>query len=100
MKPLCLVLLFFTACSRHNNLLLGRVENTVGGHQVVVTDCYRTTVPEPKQIQGSEWRYTPCRDADIVIKGEELRVNGHAYGRLKPTDGVLVDHGEVSIVRN
>ena len=41
----------------------------------------------------------PCRDADVWIRGEELTVNGKSYGRLNPGDGVLVDHGAVSIQR-
>jgi hypothetical protein len=83
----------------HNNLLLGRVEATVAGHKVVVTDCYRTQVDPPRQINSAEWRFTPCRDADVLIKGEELNVNGQSYGHLNPSDSVLVDHGVVSVQR-
>jgi len=93
----------FIACSRKNNLLMGRVEALVGSHTVVVTDCYRTRVPQPQRQSGEAgdavWRYTPCRDADIWIRGGQLSVNGKDYGRLNPTDGVLVDHGVVSIER-
>ena len=39
--------LLLGGCSRSNNLLLGRVEAVVAGHTVVVTDCYRTRVPQP-----------------------------------------------------
>ncbi len=39
--------LLIGGCSRSNNLLLGRVEAVVAGHTVVVTDCYRTSVPAP-----------------------------------------------------
>ncbi|MDP9120825.1 MAG: hypothetical protein M3O15_05550 [Acidobacteriota bacterium] len=91
------------ACSRSNNLLLGRVEAGVGGHRVVVTDCYRTSVPPPRdEGAGADrpaWRFMPCRDADVLIRGEELLVNGRSYGRLGPHDAVLVDHGRVSIDR-
>jgi len=100
MKPLLVGLsalgLAVTGCSRSNNLLLGRVEATVTGHTVVVTDCYRTTVPPPQQREGAAY-FKPCRDADVQIKGEELIVNGRSYGHLNPRDGVLVDHGIVSI---
>jgi hypothetical protein len=91
-----LALLF--GCSRSNNLLLGRVETTVGGHQVVVTDCYRTSVPPPVKIEGG-WQWTPCRDADIHIRKGELEVNGRAYGKIGERDGVVVDHGVVSVDR-
>ncbi len=90
------------ACSHSNNLLLGRVESPVDGHTVVVTDCYRTSVPPPYQFQDlgqPAYRFTPCRDADVLIRGEELTVNGQSYGKLNPGDDVLVDHGVVKIGR-
>jgi hypothetical protein len=93
----------FAACGRSNNVLLGRVEAQVGGHTVVVTDCYRTGVPAPQKIEATAdgereaYRFTPCRDADILIRGEELSVNGKRYGRLRPGDSVTVDHGKVLI---
>src|SRR5438874_1626463 len=99
---LCAALLLFTTCSRSNNLLLGRVEAEVGGHTVVVTDCYRTSVPAPQHLDNAGkavFRFMPCKDADIWIRGDELTVNGRNYGRLSPSDGVLVDHGVVSIDR-
>lgn len=83
-------------CSRSNNLLLGRVEATVAGHPVVVTDCYRTSVPPP-QAQADGARFTPCRDADVLIRAEQLTVNGRLYGPLVPGARVVVDHGRVSI---
>jgi hypothetical protein len=95
---LCIAAL--ASCSKSNNLLLGRVEANVGGHEVVVTDCYRTSVPPPQRTEDlsrPSWRFTPCRDADVLIRGEELVVNGQSYGRLKPTDSVLVDHSVVKI---
>lgn len=76
----------------HNNLFLGRVEDKVAGRKVVVTDCYRTTVPTP---DAEQW--TPCKDADVKIHAGELVVNGQSYGQIGPHDEVLVDHGKVSI---
>jgi hypothetical protein len=96
---LCAAALSLFGCSRQNNLLLGRVESTVGAHTVVVTDCYRTSAPGPQQVDATAYHYMPCRDADVWIRGEELTVNGKGYGRLNPGDGVLVDHGVVSIDR-
>jgi hypothetical protein len=83
-------------CSKSNNLLLGRVEATVAGHTVVVTDCYRTSVPPP-QAEPTGARFTPCRDADVLIRAEQLTVNGTPYGPLVPGARVIVDHGRVSI---
>ena len=94
---LLFALLLLSACSRSNNLLLGRVQAQVGSHTVVVTDCYRTSVPPPQKL-GAVYRFTPCRDADVLIRGDELLVNGQSYGRLNSADAVLVDHGVVSIV--
>jgi hypothetical protein len=97
--------IWFLPCSRSNNLLLGRIEATVGSHTVVVTDCYRTSVPPPQKLEDSAggqttYQFKPCRDADVVIRGEELVVNGKAYGRLHPGDMVTVDHGKVLINDN
>ena len=97
--PLCVFALLLPGCSRHNNLLLGRVESSIGTHTMVVTDCYRISPPGPQRVEGASYHYMPCRDADVWIRGEELTVNGKSYGRLNPGDAVLVDHGVVSIER-
>lgn len=98
------LIVFAVACSRNNNLLLGRVEARVGSHTVVVTDCYRTSVPNPQRLPDeggiSVWRYMPCKDAEVVIRGDQLTVNGREYGKIADADGVLVDHGVVSIQHN
>jgi hypothetical protein len=96
------VLTSLFACSRSNNVLLGRVEAKVGDHMVAVTDCYRTSAPSPQRLANSTdgkpvYRFTPCRDADVVIRGEELIVNGNSYGQLAQGDVVIVDHGKVLI---
>ena len=88
--------LLVMGCSRSNNLLFGRVEAVVAGHTVVVTDCYRTTVPPPVQEPNGA-TFTPCRDAVVVIHNEQLTVNGTSYGPLGRDAKVLVDHGRVSI---
>ena len=98
LRPCCLsAMCLLASCSRSNNLFLGRVEATVGTHKVVVTDCYRTSVPPPVKLEDAAWRFTPCRDADVVIRNDDLVVNGQEYGHLKPTDSVLVDHSVVSV---
>ena len=93
--------LTLAGCSSSNNLFLGRVEAKVGTHEVVVTDCYRTSVPPPQKLEntaaGQEvYRFMPCQDADVSIRGDELTVNGKPYGRLNTNASVLVDHGVVS----
>jgi hypothetical protein len=94
-----LALVGTSSCSQSNKLLFGQVQATVGAHTVVVTDCYRTTVPSP-QKSGDDYRFTPCRDADVVIHDETLSVNGQSYGHLSPSDSILVDHGVVSVSRH
>jgi hypothetical protein len=52
---------------------------------VVVTDCYRTSVTPPEKVVGpneQSYRFMPCRDADVVIRNDELIVNGNSYGLL------------------
>ncbi|MEP6916711.1 MAG: hypothetical protein ABJC89_13755 [Acidobacteriota bacterium] len=83
-------------CTRSNNLLLGRVEAVVAGHTVVVTDCYRASVPQPvAKSDGAS--FTPCRDAVVVIRAGKLSVNGKSYGPIGENATVLVDHGRVSV---
>lgn len=95
---LCFALVFSSACTTSNNLLLGRVEARAGTHPIVVTDCYRFSVDPPAQEGETGYRFTPCKDADILIRDERLMVNGQSYGPMKPGDGVLVDHSVVSIL--
>ena len=96
------VALSFSACSKSNNVLLGRVEARLGTHTIVVTDCYRASVPPPQSLKDSAdssllYRFEPCADADVVIRDERLTVNGSAYERLAPGDTVIVDHGQVLV---
>ena len=67
-----------------------------GTHTVVVTDCYRTRVPDPV-AEPSGATFAPCRDAVVAIRNEQLTVNGTSYGPLARTARVVVDHGRVSI---
>ena len=97
---LALLALLTSACTRENNVLFGRVESAVGTHTVVVTDCYRTSVTPPEKVGGpseQSYHFRPCRDADVLIRNDELIVNGSSYGLLKHADAVTVDHGEVLI---
>src|SRR2546426_12373172 len=91
-------------CSGAVNLLKGRVEADVAGHHMVVTDCYRTSPPSPERLADEGglpvYRYAPCRDAVVMLRGAELVVNDRNYGALGVGDEGLVDHGEVSINRN
>jgi hypothetical protein len=89
-------------CSKSNNVLLGRIESRIGTHTVIVTDCYRTSVPSPQTIVDSTdgsiiVHFKPCMDAEIIIHNEQLFVNGISYEKLTPGDTVVLDHGRVLI---
>ena len=90
-----------SSCSKSNNLLLGRVEARVGSHVVIVTDCYRTTVPPPELLKDSAdtpfYHFVPCVDADVIIRGDQLLVNGRSFGPINAGDTVTVDHGKVLV---
>ncbi len=100
---ICALTALSSACSRSNNLVLGEVQAKVGSHEVRVTDCYRTSVAPPEETKGADgkvsFRFTPCRDADILIQDEQVMVNGVSYGHVDADDAILVDHGKVSINR-
>lgn len=91
----------FGACNKSNNVLLGRVEEKLGTHVVIVTDCYKTTVPPAQLLKSASdkpfYRFTPCLDADVLIDGDQLIVNGRSYGTIHQTDTILVDHGKVLV---
>lgn len=99
---LCALLL--TTCGGAHNLLEGRVEANVAGHEVVVTDCYRIHAPIQywSDLSGgpdgsATWRFAPCRDAVVLIQGNQLTVNDVPYGAIAPGDSIVVDHGMVYV---
>jgi hypothetical protein len=88
--------LALAACTNGNNPLLGRVENEVARHRVVVLGCVTSNPPEPRSTDdGGSW--APCKDASVAIQGTALFVNGEGYGELHDGDSVLVDHGKVTV---
>jgi hypothetical protein len=86
------------ACSHDNNVLMGRVETTMGGHRVMVTDCYQFFgTPKIEKLGEGYYRYAPCKGSMVVIRGDTLFVNGAEHGTLEAGDSVTVDHGTVRI---
>ncbi len=85
-----------SGCSASNNPLLGHVSAEVGGHEVVVTNCYRMFVPDVQPSDGGQ-RFKPCKEADVTIKGDMVFVNGESYGHLSSGDRVLVEDGRAKI---
>ena len=98
---LCAVFVLQGCNATTHNELFGVEEATINGHTVVVTDCYRIGKQTAETIEDASkrsiHRFAPCRDADVLIKYEELIVNGKSYGMLNRGDRVTVDHGKVLI---
>jgi len=92
-----------SACGGLADLIQGRIESDVAGHHVIVTDCYRTRPPKSERLPDENglpvYRYAPCKDAVVMLRGAELQVNDVAYGALGAGDEIVVDHGRVSINR-
>jgi hypothetical protein len=89
-------------CGRAADNVLGRGEATVAGQRIVGTAIYRLHVSAPEALpplaDGAKvYHFTPCRDADILIRGNALIVNQREIGPLHAGDEVIVDHGKVSV---
>ena len=92
------VLLTLAACSRSDNVLLGRVETEINGHRIAVADCYQFFgIPEAKKLGEGSYEYSPCKGTVVALQGDELFVNGTSYGNLAADDSVTVNHGKVLI---
>ena len=97
---LCALLL--NTCGASENLLMGVTQAEVAGRLVVVTDCHRLVAPEAHRLEdlpdgSAVWLYAPCRDAVVLIQGDQLVVNNLPYGATAAGDVILVDHGEVYV---
>ena len=82
--------------------LFGLVSTRINQHRVVVTDCHRLDAPGPEQVGSAEdgspaYRFAPCGEAEILIVGDQLSVNGIAYGQIAPRATVVVSRGVVLV---
>ena len=97
----CALVLFQSCNATTHNEIFGVEEATVNGHTIEVTDCYRWGKQQLQTIEDapgkSIHRFNPCRDADILIKYEELIVNGKSYGMLNKGDRITLDHHKLFI---
>ncbi len=97
----CSMLLLQSCNTTIHDEVFGVEQATINGHTIVVTDCYRLGKQQPQTIEDapgkSIHRFTPCRDVDILLKYEELIVNGTSYGVLNKGDRVTLDHHKVLI---
>lgn len=101
----CLVFTLFPACnSSQQNALLGKQQATIGGHTIVVTDCYRTDKAQAETVIDDKgatvYRFAPCKDANIEIRNEQLIVNGKSYGQIKAGVSVTLDHHQLLVNRD
>ena len=92
-----ITLCILAGCGRGNHLFFGEVEAQAGPFHILVTDCYRTAFDPPVQEAGPTYRFAPCKDAQVLIRRNELLVNGRSYGQIRPGATVVVDHGAVSV---
>ncbi len=94
-------MLFFQGCNASmKNRVLGRAWTYVGGHEVVIAPCYWPyTKPDENARDASPetTRKFTCGNTEVVIKNEELFVNGKAHGTLHKGDAIAVENGRLRI---
>jgi hypothetical protein len=78
-------------------------ETDLGNHHLSVTpDCQTASTHSEahtdeqgrKEILFYEYK---CGDTTVLIRGNDLTVNGNAYGSLKEGDAITVNDGGVTI---
>lgn len=94
--------LLFSLFAPSPNAWPGRIDAQVGGHRVVVTECYREQTPIVEQLEPTAegeaaFRFAPCADAVIMLEGDQLTVNGIDYGSVRPGDTIVVHRGRVIV---
>jgi hypothetical protein len=95
------LLLLSQGCS-YQEALRGKHENQVGSHQVVVMKpcglfTENSTIIE--NIPGrTKYEYI-CGETNVsmVLKDNELSVNGQSYGTINEGDSITFDHGKVLV---
>lgn len=101
----CLVFTLFPACnSSQQNALLGKQQATVGGHTIVVNDCYRTDKAQAEIVIDDKgatvFRFAPCKDSVIEIRNQQLTINGKSYGQIEAGASVTLDHHQLLVNRD
>lgn len=83
--------------------LLNRDNSVLGSHPVTITPCgwkledKFAGVVKNEQTGKTYYKYT-CGETALIIKDEELVVNGKSYGKLlRDTDSVKVDGSRVLV---
>lgn len=94
--------LLFSIVAGPNSPLFGRVIAQVDDHTVVVWDCHTMRTPVVQELADTPagedvFRFAPCRNAEVVVEGDRLFVNGTLYGRLSPRSVVAVERHSVIV---
>jgi len=72
-------------------------ETDMGSHHVVVMPGSTFTHSSSSSGGGGARYEYSCGDVTVQIHNEELIVNNAKYGKLKPGDNILIDHGQVFV---
>jgi hypothetical protein len=102
MFSLCVgAMLVFQGCNASmKNRVLGRSWTYMGGHEVVIAPCYWPSRKSAGNITdatpNATYQFT-CGQTEVVIKNEELFVNGKSYGVLHKGERVGVERGLIRI---
>ena len=85
------------SCSVRVNTTNPKSETDMGSHHVVVQPGNGFT-SSSSTVSGDDAEYEfTSGDVTVVIRNEELIVNGKSYGMLNPGEDVLIDHGKVIV---
>lgn len=97
---ICLLSMIFSGCL---TITTAPRETDLGAHHVSVRpNCQdasthseaHTDENGKKEILSYEYK---CGDTTVLIRGNELTVNGKSYGSLKEGDSITVNNGAVAI---
>lgn len=89
------VLLLFQACLPQKDAPTDAIP--LGSHKVKITPRCTTKEINNRFPDKQEIYNLTCGNTNVVIKNEELVVNGKSYGMLKAGDSVEVNSGQVLV---
>src|ERR1044071_4709696 len=101
MLPGLALLLLSQACS-YQEALRGQHENQVDGHHIVIMKpcgLFTENTTRIENVAGrTKYEYI-CGETNVsmVLKDNELSVNGQSYGTINEDDSITFDHGKVLI---
>jgi hypothetical protein len=97
-----LALLFLSQGCSYQEALRGKHENQVDGHHIVIMKpcgLFTENTTRIENVPGrTKYEYI-CGETNVsmVLKDNELSVNGQSYGMISEDDSITFDHGKVLI---